>query len=164
MRAYDAAGIADRQSPPRALTLEASSADLVLSSDLPRALETAARLGMGREIVVSPLLREAHLDIPAWLPLRWPLFAWELLITAQWGHRILRGVDAGPEELSRAGEAARWVHGCASHRGTTIAVTHGVFRRLLARSLLDLGWREHSPTRSYAPWSAWTLVYPTSAA
>jgi broad specificity phosphatase PhoE len=153
----DATGISAEAVPPAALSECASSADVLIASDLPRAVESAERMAPGREITLSPLLRETVLDIPAWLPLRWPLNIWESLIHLQWGYRMANKMDAPRAELARAADAARCLTGLARDGATVVAVTHGVFRRLLAGRLVSEGWQAPPGRRSYAPWSAWEL-------
>ena len=56
--AYEAAGIHEDERVPAQLEQLASHAGVVLSSDAARAVASARLLAPGREIVVSPLLRE----------------------------------------------------------------------------------------------------------
>ena len=42
-------------------------------------------------------------------------------------------------------------------RESTLAVTHGVVRRLLARALVERNWRRDRRAGSYEHWSAWTF-------
>ena len=153
---YDRAGIEPSAAPPRSLTEAVARCDLVVSSDLPRALESAERLAAGRTIRPSSLLRESVLPIPS-LSLRLPVRAWDTLATIYWGYRILRRVDASPAELQRVAEAAVWLSELARSAPSVAVVTHGVFRRLLAKHLQAVGWRLSKPRSSYDHWSAWTL-------
>ena len=155
--AYDEAGIAADSVPPQALIDLASQADLIATSDLPRAVASAERLAPERPIVLSPLLRETVLEAPNWLPLRWPLPAWEALIHAQWAYQILRGTDAPPEELKRAGTAATWLTKHSDESASIVVVTHGVFRRLLAERLARKEWEPDPGRQSYDTWSAWSF-------
>lgn len=82
--AYDRAGIAARAIPPQSLIDAASACDVLVSSDLPRALDSMKRVAPGREIRESALFREAALPVPQ-LPVRMPLHAWDKVITVQWG-------------------------------------------------------------------------------
>ena len=155
--AYDAAGIQTVSQPPAALVQVAADASHVVASDLPRAVASAERLAPGREIRTSPLLRETPLAIPSW-PTRLPLGAWGLLISLGWGYRIARGSDASADERARAAAAAEWLAGITADGSTTLAVTHGAFRRLLAKQLLALGWTCTERRGGYRPWSSWSFV------
>ena len=145
-----------------------------IASDLPRAVESAELLASGNPVIVSPLLREIPLNIPR-LPLRLPIGAWGAAIGMAWGYRILTGTEASREDVTRARTAARWLEGVASTNATsdapadstTVVVTHGVFRRLLAKHLADAGWAPESERRSYRDyrnWSAWALISPSRKA
>lgn len=155
--AYDAAGIQAVSRPPSALIELAAAAGHVVASDLPRAVASAERLAPGRRIETSPLLRETPLAIPAW-PTRLPLNGWAALITIRWGYRILRGADAAADELARAAAAAEWLAGLTVDGSLAVAVTHGAFRRLVAKQLLTRGWACTSRHGGYRPWSAWSFT------
>lgn len=155
--AYDAAGIAADDVPPRALVGEIGPNGIVVASDLPRAIESAERLAPGEPIPVSPLLRETPLEIPTKLPLRMPLAGWEALMHARWTLQIANGSDASPKDLTRAHAAADWLVSMSRDHSPVIAITHGVFRRLLADRLMTMGWRSDLARRSYDHWSAWSF-------
>ena len=157
-RACDLAGIADGDLPPHALRAEVAQADVLAASDMPRAVTSVAVLAPGRTFTVSTLLREVPLPIPA-APLRAPLAVWNALIHLRWGLDILRGRDASREAKSQAEAAATWcvVAARQARTGTIAVVTHGVFRRLLAKQLVAEGWRFEPGPRSYDHWSTWRL-------
>ena len=159
--AYDSAGIQAVSQPPATLVEMAADATHVVASDLARAVASAERLAPGREIRTSPLLRETPLDIPSW-PTRLPLDAWGVLISLGWGYRIVRGSDASVDERARAAAAAEWLAGLTADGATTLAVTHGAFRRLLAKHLLARGWTSAGRLGGYRPWSSWSFVGPGS--
>ncbi|MFN2564414.1 MAG: histidine phosphatase family protein [Gemmatimonadaceae bacterium] len=153
---YDAAGIAPDDAPPPALAEQAAHAEFLVASDMARAIESAERLAAGRPVLHSPLLREMPVEIPAWMPLRWPMGVWEACIHLQWVYKFARGMDAPLEERRRAAAATKWLTRLA-HEGSPVVVTHGLFRRLLATHLVASGWQPESGLRSYGHWSAWTF-------
>lgn len=158
--AYDAAAIADDDRPPAALVEAVRAADVIAASDLPRAVASARRLAPDRSPLVSPLLREEPLPIPRLGTLRASLAVWEALIHLRWGLDILRR-DASPGAEARARAAAAWCRAaCGGTDRTLVVVTHGVFRRLLARQLIADGWTLAPGRRSYARWSVWRLSAP----
>lgn len=153
--ANDEAGVLADAAPPPDLVQAADAADLIVTSDLQRAVESAERLAPDRPIVQSPLLRETALPAPKWLPLQWPVPIWEAVMHAQWGYRMLRGAEASPEELKRAGSAASWLTKLSDESESIVVVTHGMFRRLLAQRLQMRGWHAHPGRHAYDPWSVW---------
>ena len=157
--AYDAAGLAPGQAPPPALRALAAECRCIVASDLARAVESAALLAPGAEILQSPLLRETPLPIPALGRLRLSFALWGLMVGFVW-LRDMRRPDAGShaEARARAREAARWLATLASRDGPVIAVTHGAFRRYVADALEADGWRRTAARRRWHLWSAWELT------
>jgi len=162
---YESSRLVPGTAPPAALVAEVAAASLIACSDLPRATESAAMLAPGRPATPCPHFRELHLPIPMrnWAIPRAPLPVWELLGHLQWGIDILRGRDVSPEGGAQAARAVAWCHDVAQRlpeHATVAVVTHGMFRRLLARSLEASGWRPERARRSYANWSVWRFTAP----
>ena len=155
---YDQCGIDPAQSPLAALVEAVAAADIVASSVMPRAIESAQRLAAGRTIHQSALMSEAPLPIPALPGIRLPVSGWEALLHMYWSLMLLRGKDPTLVHLERARAAIAWLQSVDAAANTAAAVTHGVFRRLLALELLRQGWTAAAPNRSYKCWSAWTFV------
>jgi len=155
---YDAADIIEGDKPPKDVLIDVARADLVVASDLPRAVGSAKRLAPDREIVITPIMRETPQPIPAWMRWRLPAGAWHSLVALTWFWQILRGTDATPEEIARAATAADWLTRQAREHGTVAAVTHGVFRRLVGQKLVADGWRAEPRRRGYNHWSVWPFT------
>jgi broad specificity phosphatase PhoE len=134
-----------------------SGAALVLSSDAPRALASARMLAGGREVMVSPLLRELDLEGPRLGGLRLPLGAWALAVGGRTLFRSLRGQYPSAAEAARIDSAAVWIEELAARHSMIVAVTHAMFRRRLAARLVQGGWQPEPGRRSVQPWSAWVL-------
>lgn len=154
---YEAAGILPDAAPPEELRALAASAGALVASDAPRAVQSAERLAPGREIVVSPLLREMELPAPPLGRLSLPLPAWALMVGLWSLYRRLHSLHPSPAELERASEAARLLGALASEHGSVMAVTHASFRKLLARALVENGWSPPRRHRGLHHWSTWTL-------
>lgn len=166
MAAYDAAEIMPEHAPPPELEALVRDASLVIASDLPRTVASAVRLAPEREIVRTPLLREAPMET-AERPLRGfggiklPLRAWGMLWGTQWIASWLWNAEPpgiGPAELERAEQAADFLIARSQDTGgRVVAVTHAAFRVVLARALARRGWRGPDE-RPYHEWSAWRYV------
>jgi broad specificity phosphatase PhoE len=166
MAAYDAAEILPDHAPPDELQSLVRDASVVIASDLPRTVASAARLAPGREIVRTPLLREAPMEtpdrpLPAFGGIRLPLRAWGMLWGTRWIASWLWNAappGIGPAELARAEEAADFLVAHARETGgRVVAVTHATFRVVLARALARRGWRGPDD-RPYHEWSAWRYL------
>ena len=166
MTAYDAAEIAPDHAPPPELVALAHEAALVIASDLPRAVASAARLTSEQAVVRTPRLREVPLEtsdlpLPALGGIRLPFRAWGMIWGSRWLTAWLRNAPppgVGPAELARAEEAAEWLVQQAKDRGgRVVVVTHATFRVVLAKALAQRGWRGPDQ-RPYREWSAWRYV------
>ena len=153
-RDYDAAPIREHECPPVDLVRRAQTADVILASDLSRAITSARALAPHLTPGVSPLLRELRFDLPAWGP-RLPLDVWDALHHTMWTIRLLGGREYA--DTARAREAANWIESRAAGAAVTIAITHGGFRRLLAVQLKRTGWTPERGPRRYYNWSAWAF-------
>ena len=153
--AYEAAGIREDERVPAHLSLLMGRADLVLSSDAARAVASARLLAPGREIVVSPLLRELDLESPALGGLRLPLAAWALAVGGRNLLLAMRRQYPSTAEAARVNNAAMWLEELAAQRSLIVVVTHAMFRRQLSTRLEQAGWRAEPGRRSLKHWSAW---------
>lgn len=156
---YDAAGIVAESVPPPSLRSEAARADLVVASDLARAVASAERLAAGRDVRISPLLRESALDIPTWLPARWPLTVWAIAVHLQWLTRTARRMAINPAERARVSAAVDWLEDVMRDHRRIVVVTHGVFRGLVGAELVSRGWTAERRISGYQHWSVWPYVH-----
>ena len=154
---YDSAGIRAGARPPETLARVAREATHLIASDMPRAVASAEALGTQHTIRVSELLREAPLAIPNW-PTRLPLLVWGTLMHATWSYRIARGVDETEVDRIRAEAASEWLASLLTGDASAVVVTHGVFRRLLGKHLVQRGWQSTGREGGYAHWSSWGFV------
>jgi len=159
LESYDSCGIRPKDPAPAELLKLASAADAIISSDLPRALESAERLACGRHVVATVLLRECQMQVSP-LPLRMPLSLWHVDITVRWLFLLLSRNSRARAELQRAKTAARWLIGLTSLNNCVLVITHNAFRALLLRYLNTNGWLEETRWRKYGPWSARVLTPP----
>ncbi len=153
--AYEAAGIREDERVPGHLSQLARRADWLIASDAPRAIATARLLAPGREITVSPLLRELDLESPNLGGLRLPLTAWAFAVGGRILLQTLRRQDPSAAEAARVHSAAAWLEDLAARHSLVVAVTHGAFRRQLSARLLQTGWQAEAGRRSVRHWSAW---------
>jgi len=150
---YEAAGIEENEQPPRELVAEARNAGAFVSSDVPRAIESARLLASDREVITSPLLRELSLDPPQLRGIRLPLRGWALTYVVRW----LFGRHVTADEERRACTAAQWLIEWSSLHGEVMVLTHASFRSLLAKEFARRGWKSVTPRRRSAHWSAWSF-------
>jgi len=162
-RRYEAAGIGETERVPSEIAELAARAELVVSSDAPRAVASARLLAPDREVVVSPLLRELDLAAPDLRGLRLPLLAWAFAVGGRALLLSLVGRYPAVPEAARIESAAAWLEGLAARHARIVAVTHASFRRRLGDRLVAAGWQAEPGRRSVRHWSAWTLRWSGDA-
>jgi hypothetical protein len=156
--AYESAGIRESERVPDELARLADSADLVVTSDAPRAVASARMLTPAGELVVSPLLRELDLEAPDLGSVRLPLLGWAVLVGGRNLVLTLRRQYPSPTEAARLDQAVAWLDELATTRRLIVAVTHASFREQLSARLLKHGWRPQPGARTRRNWSAWCYV------
>jgi broad specificity phosphatase PhoE len=148
--AYERAAILETEIAPPELCALAAKATTLVASNAPRAIASAEKLAPGREVLVTPLVRELELQPPRLLGLKWPGIVWMLAFA-------VRGLKPTEAEAARVREAAKLLH----NFGDAVVVTHGAVRPAIARELVKLGWHQGGARRSHH-WSAWTLTMPAA--
>ncbi|HEX6086051.1 MAG TPA: hypothetical protein VF266_16075 [Thermoanaerobaculia bacterium] len=148
--AYERAAILETEIAPRELCELAANAKHLVASNAPRAIASAEKLAPGREVLVTPLVRELELAPPRLGGRKWPGIVWMLAFG-------IRGLKPSEEEAERAREAAILLHELQD----AVVVTHGAVRPVIARELVSLGWTNGGGRRSHH-WSAWTLTMPAA--
>lgn len=127
----------------------------MISSEAARAVVSARLLAPGREIVVSPLLRELDLESPTLGGLRLPLAAWALAVGARTLLLTLQRQYPSAAETARINNAAAWLEELAAQHSLIVAGAHASFRRQLSTRLVQTGWQAEPGRRSLRHWSAW---------
>lgn len=156
---YDAAGIARGATPPPQVAQMLAGADRVVASDLPRAVESAARLAPDRDIAQHDCLRELHLRVPH-APTRLPFMGWGLAIHTAWMLDIARKRPRPDDEQHQVQRAVTLCESLADthENGVVAVVTHGVMRHTLAKALVTSGWARGPRHRGFSPWSVWEVA------
>jgi broad specificity phosphatase PhoE len=151
--AYDRAGIDPALPPPRAVRELAESASYLLSSDLPRAVESLRALAPERAAPAERIFREAGLPrLPA-SPIRLDPQVWAALGRVGWFLGWSLATESASNARRRARSASRELSDLAAAHGSVLLVGHGLFNALIAWELRRAGWRGPLwPTGSY--WSA----------
>jgi broad specificity phosphatase PhoE len=165
---YDASGLHPDEEPPQALIDLAAGAKTVLSSTLPRAIETARELTLGgRDVPADPIYVEAPLPPP-------PAPKWMKLSPGQWGvvSRAFwvfgyapAGVETHREAWRRVDEAAARL-GEHARRGDVLLCAHGYLNWMIDRRLRRLGWRQTDSDggNHYWSWRVYEMAPETAPA
>lgn len=140
---YDRTGLAPDQRPlSRRLRRLAANADILVSSTLPRARETAQALADGRMAEADPLFVEAPLPAPP-LPgfLQFSPRTWSAISRLAWLWGYAGSGESRAEAELRARKAADALIALAEREGNVLLCAHGWFNRMIGRELRARGWR-----------------------
>ena len=158
IRAYDDIGISQETLPPPGLLRIASSCECVVTSDLRRARESAARLAPQRDVHIDPELREAVLpdSVASGVPL--PPQLWVVIGRIGWWLDWCDSAETIDATRDRASRATDRLCALATH-GSVIVVGHGMFNRFIATELLKRKWRgPRYPPRAYWTWARYDFT------
>lgn len=159
---YDEGGIKPGQLPPKKVAAWAKKADLVVSSPLPRAVESAA-LAAGRqpdEILIG--LVEAPLPSPPLGGLKLRPKSWGTVARILWAIGYSDGMESRREARERANQVSELLAERAAGGKTVYVSGHGWFNRMVKGSLTQQGWRCKSQNGDLH-WSRRRMVRPTQS-
>ena len=140
---YEVGGLRAGQTPSPELVLTAEGAGAIYASTRPRALETAAAVSKGREVMVDALFIEAPLPPPG-LPDFIKLSPrWWGVVSRFWWHLSDRHhqQETRAEAEARAEQAAQVLIGRAESGQDVLVLAHGYFNHMVGRRLKADGWK-----------------------
>ncbi len=138
---YDEGGIKDSSLAPDAVRSLAQDADIVISSPLRRAVETAERaVGHPPDLIMDTLV-EAPLPPPNLGPIRLKPRPWGALARISWMLGFSRDKETYTQARARARETAKLLAAEASGGKTVFVTAHGWFNRMLRPELKKLGFK-----------------------
>lgn len=152
---YDASGLHPDETPPASLVDLAGRASTVLSSTLPRAIETAREVTGGtRKVPADATFVEAPLPPP-------PAPGWIRLRPGQWGvvSRIFWILGYAPPGVENVGETWKRVDSIVdrlselSEGGDVLLCAHGFLNWMIDRRLRRAGWRRAARDGGNHYWS-----------
>ena len=157
---YDEGGIVEHQKVPKKVRKWARAADLVVSSPLRRAHESA-RMAAGREPdALWAELIEAPLPSPPLGPLRLRPKSWGTVSRILWAIGYSDGMESHREARARANMVADALGEAAAGGKIVYVQGHGWFNRMVKGSLMARGWRVKSQNGDLH-WSRRRLTRPT---
>lgn len=160
---YDESGLHPDEAPPQSLIDLSSKATTILSSTLPRAIETARHATRGeKEVPADPIYVEAPLPPPPVPLLKLSPTTWGVISRSFWflGYAP-GGVESHREAWARVDEIANRLADYAS-RGDVLLYAHGYLNWMLDRKLRASGWRRAEREGGNHYWS-WRIYEPAGA-
>jgi len=137
---YDEGGLAENQKVPKRLKAWTRKADVVISSSLLRAIESA-ELASGRapDFTYDELM-EAALPSPALGPLKFRPKSWGTYARIVWFCGWSDGMESHREARARANAMCDTLANHAAGGKIVYVSAHGWFNRMLKGSLMKRGW------------------------
>ncbi|MCI5148420.1 MAG: histidine phosphatase family protein [Candidatus Electrothrix sp. MAN1_4] len=155
-RAYDAAGIID--TPPESSRRLVFSHRIIVSSSLPRSIQSAHALGAHTIHLSSPLFREIHLPCFNRISIRLPLRLWVPILRTLWLLGYSKNTESLASARARAQTAASQLITLAAKHKSVLLVGHGALNHYIAKELLAAHWTgPRNPGRKY--WAFGTYEY-----
>lgn len=160
---YDASGLAPEERPPQSLIELANGATTVLSSTLPRAIETARfAAGADREIPADPIFVEAPLPPPPVPFLKLSPGQWGVVSRSFWFWGYTPdGVESHWQSWKRVRKIAARLAGHAAD-GDVLLCAHGYLNWMLDQQLRRDGWILSKRDGGNHYWS-WRIYEPPKA-
>lgn len=145
---YDAAPLCSDSRPPEELLERLRLARRLFASELPRARESSRILFLDRDIRYDAMFNEEPHHLVPRLPFRMPLLAW--FAWSRFGEAMSPSLHRAV--AARGSIAAKRLI-VEAHHGPTALIGHGWFNRVIARSLIESGWRCSLRHGGSEPWS-----------
>jgi broad specificity phosphatase PhoE len=160
---YDASGLHPDERPPQSLIDLAAKSKTVLSSTLPRAIETARLATLGRrEVPADPIFVEAPLPPPPVPFLKLSPTTWGVISRSFWFLGFApAGVESHRDAWKRVDEVADRLIALAAD-GDVLLCAHGYLNWMIDKKLRATGWRQAEREGGNRFWS-WRIYQPAGA-
>lgn len=138
------------------LTESTPFANVCVSSNLARAIDTAVHLGFENSKQLD-LFNESELPCPdsLYLPLPWRVFL--IVYRTLWFFGFKKNCPGREKDSERARLASQYLENLASKNLVVVLVGHGIMNRLISAELKNSGWRV-SARSGNGYWSSTTLL------
>lgn len=150
---YDAHGLLDGQTPKKRTVAAAAQADIIISSTLRRARESALKVSGRNPDLITPVLVEAALPSPKIFgSIKLRPKSWGTLSRIVWFFGGSDGMETVTDARARAKEAAGLLQDQSAGGKIVFVSAHGWFNRMIGTQLRRKGWRR-TENRGDLHWS-----------
>lgn len=150
IKKYDERGVFEEQSYPLDTINKIAMANIVITSDLKRSIESAKLLKPNIKANAYPLFRETELPVPStslWgIKLKPSL--WSIILRSLWFHGYANRCESFSNAKQRVKKAAEELVDYAQEHNSVVFVGHGFINLLIAKELQKIGWRGKRKTSS----------------
>ncbi|TXC85702.1 histidine phosphatase family protein [Metabacillus litoralis] len=154
---YDEVSILEEKQYPSEAIKKATEANVLLTSDLKRAIDSASSLTSERPVESYSLLREVDLPIPSGnlFGVKLSPKTWLTLFRLLWFCGYSNNSESFSHAKERAKKAAHFLINEASKHESVTVVGHGFFNILVTKQLKNEGWISQTK-QSSKHWSCTT--------
>lgn len=145
---YDCNGVFEENSYPADTLERIATANIVITSDLKRSIESAKLLNRNLTAVSDPLFRETELPIPVARGMKLNPSTWSLILRCLWFLGYSRDCESLNEAKDRAKKASKLLVWYAEKHTSIVLVGHGFFNILVSKELQKMGWKGKSSPSS----------------
>ncbi|WP_067839452.1 histidine phosphatase family protein [Amphibacillus sediminis] len=147
---YDSNGVLEEKFYPTETIKKINEANLILTSDLKRAVTSARLLKPKAPAISDPIFRETELPMPTkkLLGLKLNPNSWSIILRCLWFSGYSRGCESLNDAKIRAEKAAKYLVRYAMEHDRIVLVGHGFFNRLVGNELKKIGWNSKKKTSS----------------
>jgi broad specificity phosphatase PhoE len=138
---YNRTGIAETSTPPDEIIAAVGDVPVVVCSDFPRSIESAARLVPNRQPRISATFREVGRPLQWNWKIRLPLEAWDWFSVLLWKMNLISSDESIHAARRRAQEATRELVSWAEESSRVLFVGHGMINAMIGRELCRQGWQ-----------------------
>lgn len=136
---YNNSGVS--QQPTKSAISMAYNCNYIVSSDLPRSIQSARLLGVDEIHLSSCLFREVDLPVSIWPSPKMSSYFWFGFFRLLWfmGHRA--SGESLTDARQRAQKAMQELMRLAQEHERVLFVGHGLLNQFIAKELLSYGWQ-----------------------
>ena len=155
---YNDSGLSKNSSPSETTLAYAEECMVIVSSTLPRSVDSAKALKAEKLVLSDSLFIEAGLPSASWVLLKLSPKTWAVIFRVLWLFGYSKKSESFKMAKKRATLAVDQLTQLANEYQKVLFVGHGVFNRLLVKELINRGWLgPKKPSSTY--WSV--SVYAT---
>lgn len=158
LQSYNTSGICHQHRPPYETCHIASNSQVIVCSDLPRSLKSAAMLGLTDIHHIEPMFRELALPHAHFPSPRLSINTWITFFRMLWFLGFSPNCESFREAKLRAQICAQKLKELAKQANSVLFIGHGALNRLIAKELLVSGWRgPRVPGKNYWEYGVYYL-------
>lgn len=160
---YDRKGVFKENTYPLETLEKIAATNVIISSDLKRALESVKFLNSNIKSISKPLFRETELPIPVIVVgnIKLKPQTWAIILRCLWFFGYSNQCESFSKAKQRAKKAAAQLETYAKEYNSVSLIGHGFFNLLIAKELQKMGWRGNRKIGS-KHWSATSYSFSSN--